>query len=75
MILGKTGKILSENKPENCRTKDAANEKSSNPQALLVSNGRTNKGTRSRRFSAIVKSSGMFHIFSVGQTSMIGCQE
>ena len=34
-----------------------------------VGNGRTNKGTRSRKFSAIVKSSGMFHIFSVEQAS------
>ena len=34
-----------------------------------VGNGRTNKSTRSRRFSAIVKSSGMSHIFSVEQAS------
>ena len=34
-----------------------------------VGNGRTNKSTRSRKFSAIVKSSGMFHIFSVEQAS------
>ena len=34
-----------------------------------IGNGRTNKSTRSRKFSAIVKSSGMFHIFSVEQAS------
>lgn len=34
-----------------------------------IGNGGTNKGTRSRKFSAIVKSSEMFRIFSVEQAS------
>ena len=48
------------------------NEKFSNlfvSKCSQVGNGRINKGTRSGNFSAIVKSSGMFHIFRVEQAS------
>ena len=50
------------------------NEKSSNlfvSNCSQVGNGRTNKSTKSRKFSAIVKSSGMFHIFSVKYASSL----